>query len=154
MSLFGAMGCAMDGVDALDGAELEAQDRRVFNPIGNYNFKVEIDGVTAGYFKNVDGLSAELEIIELQADDPNFSTIPPLKSITLRNGYIVTPELQTWWRDCRDGKYDRRDISIKLGDNTGAESTVEGVWPTEWKHTGFDGKGNDVVTEEIVFAKE
>lgn len=25
---------------------------------------------------------------------------------------IVTADLQTWWRDCRDGKYDRRDISI------------------------------------------
>ena len=28
------------------------------------------------------------------------------------------------------------------------------AWPSKWKVNGFDGKGNDVVTEEITFVVE
>jgi len=35
--------------------------------------------------------------------------------------YIVTSDLQDWWRACRDGQYDRRDISIILNDNAANE---------------------------------
>jgi|GEM_PF-2094568 len=32
--------------------------------VGEYNFRVEIDGVNAGQFQSVDGLSIEIEVIE------------------------------------------------------------------------------------------
>ncbi|HAS40693.1 MAG TPA: hypothetical protein DCS93_09455 [Microscillaceae bacterium] len=38
-----------------------------------------------------------------------------------QEGYIVTSDLQDWWRACRDGQYDRRDISIILNDNAANE---------------------------------
>ena len=47
--------------------------RRVeLDHVGAYNFTVEISGVAAGYFKGVDGLSAEIEVIEFQDGDDLF----------------------------------------------------------------------------------
>ncbi|MEE9323465.1 MAG: hypothetical protein V3U72_02875, partial [Candidatus Aenigmarchaeota archaeon] len=39
------------------------------DPIGNYNFKVEIAGIEAGYFTSVDGLTIEHEVIEYMNGD-------------------------------------------------------------------------------------
>ena len=41
----------------------------------------------------------------------------PAECPSPEEGYIVTQDLQDWWRACRDGQYDRRDISIILNDN-------------------------------------
>ena len=38
--------------------------RAELDHVGAYNFTVEISGVNAGYFKGVDGLNAELEVVE------------------------------------------------------------------------------------------
>lgn len=47
--------------------------RRVeLDHVGAYNFRVEISGITAGFFKGVSGLSAELEAIEFQDGDDLF----------------------------------------------------------------------------------
>ena len=41
------------------------------DPIGTYNFRVEIDGIDAGQFTSVDGLSIEQEVVEYQnGSDP------------------------------------------------------------------------------------
>jgi phage tail-like protein len=78
--------------------------------IGHFNFMVEISGVEAGYFKGVDGLSAEIEVIEYQDGDDLFLRKRPGRAkfgdVTLKKGFIVTQELQMWWCDCCDGKYD------------------------------------------------
>ena len=135
--------------------------RAELDHIGAYNFSVEIQGVSAGYFKGVDGLNAEIEVIEFQDGDDLVLRKRPGRAkfgdVTLKKGYIVTPELQEWWKAARDGQYDRRDISIILHDNAMGEArrwNLYGCWPKQWKVNAFDGKGNDVVTEEITFVVE
>ena len=129
--------------------------------MGAYNFSVEIQGVQAGYFKGVDGINAEIEVIEFQDGDDLTLRKRPGRSkfgdVTLKKGYIVTPDLQEWWKNARAGQYDRRDISIILHDNAGNEVrrwNLYGCWPKAWKINAMDGKGNDVVTEEITFVVE
>jgi len=46
--------------------------RQELDHVGAYNFMVEISGVAAGYFKGVDGLQTELEVIEFQDGDDLF----------------------------------------------------------------------------------
>ena len=158
------------GYDQIDAAELPKDFRpiysldmgRALDHIGAYNFKVEIDGVTTGDFRPVDGLEAEVEVIEYQDGDDLFLRKRPGRSkfndIVLKKGYLATQDLQDWWKNCRDGKYDRRDISIILNDN--AANEVVSRWsfgecfPIQWKINGFDGKSNDVVIEEITFVVE
>jgi phage tail-like protein len=129
--------------------------------VGAYNFKVEIGGVTAGFFKGVDGINAELEVIEFQdGDDLTLRKRPgraKFGDVTLKKGYIVTADLQNWWKQAREGQYVRRDISIILNDNAGNVIRtwfLYGCWPKSWKISALDGKGNDVVTEEITFVVE
>jgi phage tail-like protein len=104
--------------------------------VGAYNFKVDIGGVTAGYFKGVDGINAELEVIEFQdGDDLTLRKRPgraKFGDVTLKKGYIVTPDLQEWWRLAREGQYVRRDISIFLNENAAnpfLPCSLFGCWP-------------------------
>ena len=129
--------------------------------IGAYNFTVEIEGIQAGYFKGVDGLSTEMEVIEYQdGDDLTLRKRPgraKYGDITLKKGYVVTPDLQKWFEDVQNGNVSRKTITVKLLDNTGKDVqtwVAYETWPSKWKVNGFDGKGNDVVTEEITFVVE
>ena len=129
--------------------------------VGAYNFKVDINGVTVGYFKGVDGINCELEVIEFQdGDDLTLRKRPgraKFGDVTLKKGYIVTADLQEWWNQAKAGQYVRRDISITLNDNAGGELrrwNLYDCWPKSWKISALDGKGNDVVTEEITFVVE
>lgn len=63
--------------------------------MGAYNFMVEISGVSAGYFKGVDGLSAEIEVIEYQdGDDIILRKRPGRTKLTLRDGVAVGEKLE------------------------------------------------------------
>jgi phage tail-like protein len=138
-----------------------ARTRAEVDHIGAFNFSVEINGVTAGYFKNVDGINAELEVIEFQDGDDTYLRKRPGRAkfgdVTLKKGYIVTQDLQDWWEAARKGEYERKDISVVLKDNANEEVrrwNLFGCWPKAWKVSALDGKGNDVVTEEITFVVE
>ena len=130
--------------------------RAELDHVGAYNFAVEISGVNAGYFKSVSGLSAELEVIEFQDGDDLFLRKRPGRArfgdVTLTKGYIVTSDLQDWWRAARDGQYDRRDVSIVLNDNAGNEIrrwNLYGCWPRRWQTNAMEGN-RDVLLEESV----
>lgn len=57
--------------------------------IGAYNFMVEISGVAAGYFKGVDGLQAELEVLDYQdGTDLILRKRPARTRLILRSGYV------------------------------------------------------------------
>ncbi len=135
--------------------------RTELDHIGAYNFEVEINGVNAGAFKAVDGLSCTVEVIEFQdGKDLKVRKRPgrhKYGDITLKKGYISNKELEDWWTNTINGKYDRRDISIILFDNMKNEIVRWNCYecfPVEWKIGGLDGKSNDVLTEELKFAVE
>jgi len=135
--------------------------RTELDHVGAYNFKVEIDGVTAGSFKAVDGLEASVEVIEFQ-DGPDVTARKrpgrtKFGDVTLKKGYIVNKQLQEWWENVRNGKYDRRAVSIILNDNTDNEIMRWNLFEcfiSKWKISGFDGKGNDVLQEEVTLSFE
>jgi phage tail-like protein len=134
------------------------------DPIGNYNFKVEIDGVDAGHFTAVDGLSIEQEVVEYQNGDDFLLRKRPGRvkygDITLKKGYINSTILNDWIEQarCGNGQYDRKSMSIILHDNT-ADGEIKRwncfeCFPKSWKMSSLDGKGNDVLTEEMVVVIE
>ena len=69
-------------------------NRRGFDHIGNFNFKVEIEGVTQGAFKNVEGLDSETEVVEFQDGEDIVLRKRPgrtkYSNLTLKRGYINT----------------------------------------------------------------
>lgn len=72
--------------------------RRDFDPLGNYNFMVEIDGSAVANFSEVSGLEIETEVIEYRSgnDISRVRKIPGLHKagdITLKRGITQSRDL-------------------------------------------------------------
>jgi len=135
--------------------------------IGNYNFRLEIDGVDAGQFTSVDGLSIEQEVIEYQnGDDPLTRKRLGRVShgeITLIKDYASNSVLNDWIEAarCGSGDYTRKNMSIILYEGSQDSPATEikrwncfECFPKSWKISSMDAKGNDVLTEEVVIVIE
>ena len=136
-------------------------NRRAFDHIGNFNFKVEIEGVTTGAFRNVEGLDSETEIVEYQDGDDLILRKRPgrtkYSNVTLKRGYINNTELWEWRKAVIEGKVQRKSGSIILCADDGAEIMRYNffeAWPTKWKGFTLDSKGTDVNVEEMELAVE
>jgi len=136
-------------------------NRRKHDHIGQFNFKVEIEGVTVGAFKNVEGLDSETEVIEYQDGDDIIARKRPgrtkYSNITLKRGYINTDELWQWRKKVIEGKVERKSGSVILCADDGSEIVRYNFfesWPSKWKGFTLDGKGGDVTVEEVELAVE
>lgn len=137
-------------------------NRRDFDHIGNYNFMVNINGVTVAAFQEVSGLEVITEVIEYQdGDDPRRRKRPGRTSysnIILKRGYTATDELWEWMRKTIDGTVERASGSVVLyGDDAKTEIVrynFYDAWPCRWKGFTLDGKGTDVAIEELELAVE
>ncbi|MCO4763333.1 MAG: phage tail protein [Myxococcales bacterium] len=136
-------------------------NRRAFDHIGNFNFKIEIEGVTTGAFRNVEGLDSETEIVEYQDGDDLILRKRPgrtkYSNVTLKRGYINNTELWEWRKAVIEGKVQRKSGSIILCADDGTEIMRYNffeAWPTKWKGFSLDGKGTDVNVEEMELAVE
>lgn len=135
---------------------------RKFDHIGHYNFKVEIEGVTVGAFKEVGGLESETEIIEYQdGDDITLRKRPgrtKYSNIVLKRGYVATDELWKWRKQVVEGKTERKSGSVILLADDGQTEVVRynffEAWPCKWKGFQLDGKGADTAVEQIELAVE
>ncbi len=137
-------------------------NRRPHDHIGQFNFKVEIEGVTQGAFRNVEGLDSETEIVEYQdGDDITLRKRPgrtKYSNITLKRGFVNSDELWQWRKKVVEGKLERKSGSVILMADDGQTEVCrynffEG-WPCKWKGFSLDGKGGDVNVEEIELAVE
>ncbi|MBU0553581.1 phage tail protein [Myxococcota bacterium] len=142
-------------------ASLKADNRRAYDHVGNYNFRIEIEGITWGSFKNVEGLAAEAQVIEEQNGDERVQRKRPgqmkYSNITLKRGYVSTPYLWEWWKAVREGKVQRKSGSIILQNDHGLEVMRYNffeAWPCKWKGFTLDGKGTDSAVEEIEMVVE
>ncbi|NNC89957.1 MAG: phage tail protein [Akkermansiaceae bacterium] len=143
---------------------LVAQDPGGGDHVGNYNFKIEIDGVTQSSFESLEGISAEIEVIEYQDGTDNLLRKRPGRAkfgnITLKKGYVTNTELFDWWKEVAFNPENspRRVVTVMLMDSmtNNPLQTWElfECFPKSWKVSSLDGKGNDVLTEEIEIAVE
>ncbi|MCA9559266.1 MAG: phage tail protein [Myxococcales bacterium] len=140
---------------------MATDNRRQHDYIGQFNFRVEIDGVTTAAFKNVEGLDSETEVIEYQDGDDLFLRKRPgrtkYSNIVLKRGYVSTDELWQWRKRVMEGKVERKSGSIVLNNDKGDEVMRYNffeAWPCKWKGFSLDGKGTDVAVEELEFVVE
>jgi phage tail-like protein len=136
-------------------------NRRAFDHIGNYNFKVEIEGVTVGAFMEVSGLESTTEVLETgDGDDLNVRKRPGRTSYTnivLRRGFTNTDELWKWRQQVVNGQVERKSGSIVLCDDTGGEIMRYNffeAWPCRWKSSMLSARERGTVFEEIEIVVE
>jgi phage tail-like protein len=72
--------------------------------------------------------------------------------IILKRGLTTSTELWDWRQTVLDGKADRRNGSVVLLDDTGAEKirwNFTNAWPSKWTGPAFDASTTAVAVESL-----
>ena len=132
------------------------------DPYGNFNFEVEIDGITQAGFAEVVMPEASVQVIQYrEGNEPNtVRKLPGLVSygnIILKWGCSESTELYEWWKTVVDGHVARKNMSIILlveGRNKAKRWNVRNAWPVRYSIDALDAKGKDALIESLEIAHE
>ncbi|HEX5717924.1 MAG TPA: phage tail protein [Thermoanaerobaculia bacterium] len=132
------------------------------DPFRSFNFAVEIDGLARAGFRECSGLDASQDAIEYREGTEGLTArkLPGLNkysNITLKWGMTDDTELWDWRKKAMTGKVERKNGSIVLLDDTGAEKmrwNFREAWPTKWTGPSFNATGNEVAIETLEIAHE
>lgn len=126
-----------------------------------HNFKIEIDGVIQGGFKEITGLESEVEVIEYKdGDDPVIrkrAGKAKYRNIVLKRGVVSDASLLHWFQSVLAGKTDRKSGSIIYLDREGNEVVRYNffeAWPCRWKAPELNSQSDTHTVEEIEFVVE
>jgi len=134
----------------------------VDNPYAQFNFLVEIDGLSVAGFSEVSGLTTEQDIIEYRegSDTQTVRKIPGLRkygNITLKRGFTQNRELWEWRKSTIDGVTERKSGAIVLLDEARNEALrwqfAEG-WIAKWEGPTLNATANEAAIESMEVAVE
>ena len=139
-----------------------AQTGQQVDPYGNYNFLVEIDGITRAAFHEVSGFDSTIDVIEHREGGDNLTPrkLPGMakhSNIVLKWGLSDDIDLYKWHLDAARGNVKRKNGSIVLLDRQGQEKmrwNFVNAWPSKWDGPDFNAEGNDVSIETLELAHE
>ncbi len=131
------------------------------DPLRNYNFILEIDGLESAGFSEVTGLSFETDVVTYRAGNAlNEIKLPGLTKvgdITLKRGLTRNLDLWDWYRTVLNGAVERRSAVIQIL-NDARETTLRfrlrDAWPRKYAGPVLNASGNDVAIEELVLVTE
>lgn len=134
--------------------------------VAGYTFKIEIDGQVIAQFKEVSGLSAEVQVIEHRENNAQgkevIKKLPGQKKwgdIVLKRGKTDSKVLWEWHKKVMEGRIDeaRKNGSIVLYDYAGGEIArynLTNCWPAKLSIGNLQSGGNDILMEETTIAHE
>ena len=134
----------------------------IVDPFNNYNFLVEIDGITRAAFQEVSGFDSTIDVIEhREGNNPTTPRKLPgmtkYSNIQLNWGITDDVELYQWHRQAVLGNLERKNGSIVLLDRAGEEVARWNflrAWPTKYDGPDLNAEGNDVAIEMLELAHE
>ncbi|NIM14309.1 MAG: phage tail protein [Candidatus Aminicenantes bacterium] len=132
------------------------------DPYMNYNFLVEIDGITQASFQECSGLDSSTDPVEYREGGENTTSrkLPgktKYSDISLKRGITDSDELWKWRKSVVDGNIERKNGSIVLLDDSGSEKirwNFVNAWPSKWEAPGFNAGGNEIAVETLTIAHE
>jgi phage tail-like protein len=134
-------------------------------PSPKLRYRLEVEGQSVGSFSSLDGPSLSFEVLEFrEGQDPN-ATPRKLKGrihwgdVTLKRGFMNRSFFENWIRSIQQDptKEYRKNLALVILDDNQSEVTRYNLfqcWPSSWKLTNLEGKGNDVLVEEVVVVIE
>jgi len=144
--------------------------KRPERPYVQFNFWLTISDIggtsdlpQAG-FQDCSNVGTEVTVVEYRNGNDKFNNVRKIvgmnkaTDITLKRGVIGSLELYKWLDSLRDGKQDRRTVTIDLKSEN-RDTTVQ-TWKlsnaiiTKIQHGPFNAKGTDVLMEELTIAYE
>jgi phage tail-like protein len=132
------------------------------DPYRNFRFKVEIDGITQAGFQEVTGLDATTTPVEYrEGTDPahvrKLTGLNTYTAITLKRGITDSHELWDWRKTAIDGKTQRKNGSIILEDESGAEKlrwNFREGWLSKWTGPSFNAGSAAIAVESLEITHE
>jgi phage tail-like protein len=132
------------------------------DPYRNFNFLVEIDGITQAGFQECSGLDSSTGSIDYREGNdgrqqrkvPGLNTFSP---ISLKRGITDSDELWKWRKTVADGKAERRNGSVVLLDEKGDAKirwSFRNAWPSKWTGPAFNASGNAIAIESLEITHE
>ncbi len=127
------------------------------DPYSAFRFLVEIEGIIAGGFTDVSGLSVQTEVDSIREGGVNdFEYKLPrgtkYTDITLKRG-LTDWELYNWYKDVIHGKISRKSGAIYLLDHEGNQVMdwyFFEAYPVKWDVSSFNATSNTVASETLV----
>lgn len=133
------------------------------DPFRTFNFRLEIDGLTVGSFRECSGLAADGNSVDYRegTDIPRsvrklvgLQTYP---NITLKRGYTTNTELWDWYKNIVNGIPDRRNGSVILMDEQRKDVmrwSIENAWVKKIEAPTFNATANEVAVESVELVHE
>lgn len=135
------------------------------DPLKNYKFILEIDGVAEAGFSEALIPEGRVEVIEYrEGSDPSSATrkLPgPLifENAVLVKGVTDSKVLYDWWKQVLTGDLGnvRKTVKVVIQDDAGnpqATWVLINAWPAAYSTTPLDAQGNVVFVEKLELAVE
>jgi phage tail-like protein len=134
------------------------------DPLRNFRFRLEIDGVQAAGFSEVSIGPTTTEVIDYRegtdgAHVRKLSGLTKYGNVTLKRGMTASLELFNWHRQVAAGQLasNRKTVVIIVVDESGADTArfvVSEAWPAKYDPGDLNAKGNDVFIELLELVNE
>lgn len=133
------------------------------DPYGQFNFVIEIDGVTRAGFSEASGLTTDTNVIEYREGNETHGTVRKLpglikyNNIVLKRGWTQDKALWDWRKKVIDGTTQRTTGTITLLDESRQPAlrwNFREGWPAKWEGPAMNGKTSEVAIETLEIAHE
>ncbi|WP_157217406.1 phage tail protein [Flavisphingomonas formosensis] len=133
-------------------------DRPVPDPFRGYNFRVEFDGVTGAAFREVSGLTFEIDPVEYREGNEQHLHVRKLfglrkfTNLQAKRGITTDLQLYKWYHELLVGGANLRDGAIILTDEVQKDRirwSFKNGWISKWEGPSFNATANDVAIEMI-----
>jgi phage tail-like protein len=135
-------------------------DRR--DPLRNFRFRVEIDGIQQAGFSEATIPDASTDVIEYREGNEVTTPrkLPGLNkygNLSLKWGITDSMELYNWRKQTIDGNTQRKNIAIVMIDEAGNDKArweFINAWPSKYDSPDANGTGNAVAIETLEIVHE
>jgi phage tail-like protein len=132
------------------------------DPLRNFRFRVEIDGIQQAGFTEVTGFDATVDPIDYrEGTDPThvrkLTGLTKFGNVTLKWGVTDSTALYDWHRQIVNGEIVRKNVAIVVVDEAGndkARWSIAEAWPSKYDPVDLNAKGNDVALELVELVTE
>ncbi|MGC5328277.1 phage tail protein [Brevibacillus sp. SYSU BS000544] len=130
------------------------------DPLTNFNFLVEIDGLVVGGFSEITGLQTETETEEYREGGLNeyLHKLPKsskYSNVVLKRGLTDSSVLWNWYRKVVSGSMERKNGSIILLDHAGNEKwrwNFSQAFPVKWIGPELKADSSTISVETLELA--
>jgi phage tail-like protein len=135
------------------------------DPLRNFRFRLEIDGITqAGFSEVTNGDSSTDKIAYREGNEPKheraLSGLNKFANVTLKWGITDSKELADWRQlVVDDGPLSaaRRHVVIRVADEANVDKAafeIVNAWPCKYKASDLTGTGNAVAIDTLELCHE